>query len=247
MENTPEKSNTYGLLGKNIDYSFSRGYFKTKFEKEHLPHQYINLDWDTLTNFKERIFEIPELRGFNVTIPYKEEIIPYLDALDEAAAQINAVNCVKISPNKKLIGYNTDYYGFSESIRPLLQNRHQSALILGDGGASKAVIFALKNMGITSTIVRRKGEFTYKDITLETLEDHKIIVNCTPLGTAPNIHQMPEIPWSGITNQHLVYDLIYNPSKTKFLFEAEQKGALIKNGFEMLQLQAEKSWEIWKI
>jgi shikimate dehydrogenase len=247
MENTHKKSKTYGLLGKNIDYSFSRGYFKSKFEKESLPHQYVNLDWETLDNFKDKIFKIPNIDGFNVTIPYKEEIIPYLNSIDEAATKIGAVNCVKISPNNKITGYNTDYLGFSESIRPLLKKQHQKALILGDGGASKAVVYALENMGINCTIVSRKGFFTYHKITLQTLENHKIIVNCTPLGTTPSTDEMPEIPLSGITNQHLIYDLIYNPSKTKLLIEAEHRGAVIKNGLEMLQIQAEKSWEIWEM
>ncbi|RVU90173.1 shikimate dehydrogenase [Flavobacterium columnare] len=239
-----------GLLGKNISYSFSRNYFTNKFKKESLASifSYNNYDIQKIDEFKSIINKEPNLIGLNVTIPYKEEIIPYLDELSETAKYIGAVNTIKITTDKKLIGDNTDFYGFQKSLSPLLLNHHKKALILGTGGASKAVAYALKNLGINFLFVSRKpsiNTITYNDLEATILAEYTIIINCTPLGTAPNIQNSPSIPYDFITSNHLVYDLIYNPEKTTFLIKAEKRGAIIKNGYEMLVLQAEKAWEIW--
>ncbi|AEW85049.1 shikimate dehydrogenase [Flavobacterium columnare] len=239
-----------GLLGKNISYSFSKNYFTNKFQNESLTliFSYDNYDIQKIGEFKEIIINEPNLIGLNVTIPYKEKIIPYLDELSETAKDIEAVNTIKITSDKKLIGHNTDFYGFQESITPLLCNHHKKALLLGTGGASKAIAYALKNLGIDFLFVSRQqfnNTITYDQLNASTLAEYTIIINCTPLGTYPNIQDCPTIPYEFITSNHLVYDLIYNPEKTSFLTKAEEKGAIIKNGYEMLVLQAEKAWEIW--
>jgi shikimate dehydrogenase len=190
----------------------------------------------------------PEIAGLNVTIPYKQEIIPYLNDLDSIAAQIGAVNTIKIEKNGKLTGYNTDYYGFMESLKPYLQKQHTHALILGTGGASKAVAFALKKLDIPYKFVSRTpspGNFIYSDLNKEHLEHHKLIINCTPLGTHPNISDYPPIPTKYITKEHLVFDLIYNPPVSGLLKQALHHNAKVVNGQLMLELQAEKAWEIW--
>lgn len=234
---------TYGLIGKNINYSFSRNYFNNKFKNENsLNSQYINFDIDTLSKLNN-IFNTNNY-GFNVTIPYKEAIIPYLDALDFHAEKIGAVNTIKLEKEKK-IGFNTDWIGFKKSIEPLLKKYHTKALILGSGGASKAVNYALKQLQIQTLIVSRNGEITYEDLSEEIIQDHTIIINCTPVGTFPNIDSVPKIPYQYITKKHLAYDLIYNPNETLFLKRCKEKGADIKNGLEMLEIQAEESWEIW--
>lgn len=234
----------FGLIGKNIAYSFSKNYFADKFKRENsLDTHYELFDLQEIKEV-EKLFENPKLKGFNVTIPYKEKIIDYLDELSPEAKEIGAVNCVKIIGSKR-IGFNTDAYGFKESIRPLLAKQHQKALIFGDGGAAKAIQFALKQLEIEFQVVSRRGDFQYTDLDQKTLQSHLILINTTPLGTYPNLEQKPEIPYEFIGPKHLVFDLIYNPEKTKFLKLAEKKGAQIKNGYEMLVLQAEKSWEIW--
>ncbi|AMA49149.1 MULTISPECIES: shikimate dehydrogenase family protein [Flavobacterium] len=239
-----------GLLGKNISYSFSRNYFTNKFQNEFLTSifSYDNYDIQKIDEFKEIIINEPNLIGLNVTIPYKEEIIPYLDELSEIAKNIEAVNTIKITSDKKLIGHNTDFYGFQKSLTPLLQNHHKKALILGTGGASKAIAYVLKSLEIDFLFVSRKqfnDTITYDQLNNSILTEYTIIINCTPLGTYPNIQDCPTIPYEFITSNHLVYDLIYNPEKTTFLAKAEEKGAIIKNGYEMLVLQAEKAWKIW--
>ncbi|MFK7003780.1 shikimate dehydrogenase [Flavobacterium covae] len=239
-----------GLLGKNISYSFSRNYFTNKFQNEFLTSifSYDNYDIQKIDEFKEIIINEPNLIGLNVTIPYKEEIIPYLDELSEIAKNIEAVNTIKITSDKKLIGHNTDFYGFQKSLTPLLQNHHKKALILGTGGASKAIAYVLKSLEIDFLFVSRKqfnDTITYDQLNNSILTEYTIIINCTPLGTYPNIQDCPTIPYEFITSNHLVYDLIYNPKKTTFLAKAEEKGAIIKNGYEMLVLQAEKAWKIW--
>jgi len=234
---------TYGLIGKNISYSFSRKYFNNKFKNENiLNSQYINFDTDNLLELNN-IFNINNY-GFNVTIPYKETIIPYLDSLDFHAEQIGAINTIKIENGKK-IGFNTDWIGFKKSIEPLLKLHHTKALILGTGGASKAVIYALKQLQIQTLIVSRNGETTYEDLSKEIIQNHTIIINCTPVGTFPNADSAPEIPYQFITKNHLVYDLIYNPAETLFLKKCKENGAVTKNGLEMLEIQAEESWKIW--
>jgi shikimate dehydrogenase len=239
---------TYGLIGRNISYSFSRNFFNKKFEKEHIPACYLNYDLAQAGEIKKILRENPEIAGLNVTIPYKQEIMPYLDELDPIAAQIGAVNTIKIDKTGKLTGYNTDYYGFMESLKPHLQKQHTHALILGTGGASKAVAFALKKLNIRYKFVSRTpstGNFIYSEISKEHIENHKLIINCTPLGTHPNILDYPPIPTNYITKEHLVFDLIYNPPISGLLKQALQQHATVVNGQLMLELQAEKAWEIW--
>lgn len=234
---------TYGLIGKNISYSFSRNYFANKFKSEGISNfQYINFDIDNLSELNN-IFNHDNY-GFNVTIPYKEAIIPYLDSLDFHAENIGATNTIKIENGKK-IGFNTDWIGFKKSIEPLLKPHHTKALILGTGGASKAVIYALDQLKIEYLIVSRNGEITYEDLSEEIVQNHTIIINCTPVGTFPNVDAAPEIPYNFITKNHLAYDLIYNPAETLFLKKCNEKGAVVKNGLEMLEIQAEESWRIW--
>ncbi len=234
---------TYGLIGKNISYSFSRNYFANKFKKEDIKNsQYINFDIDNLSELNN-IFNTDNF-GFNVTIPYKEAIIPYLDSLDFHAEKIGAVNTIKLENGKK-IGFNTDWIGFKKSIEPLLNSHHTKALILGTGGASKAVIYALDQLKIETLMVSRYGEISYEDLSEEIIQNHAIIINCTPVGTFPNVDAAPEIPYHFITKNHLAYDLIYNPAETLFLKKCKEKGAVVKNGLEMLEIQAEASWKIW--
>jgi len=234
---------TYGLIGKNISYSFSRNYFNNKFKNESISNsQYINFEIDNLSELNN-IFNTDNY-GFNVTIPYKEAIIPYLDSLDIHSKKIGAVNTIKIENGKK-IGFNTDWIGFKKSIEPLLKPHHTKALILGTGGASKAVIYALEQLKIETLIISRSGKITYKDLSEEIIQNHTIIINCTPVGTFPNVDSAPDIPYNFITNNHLAYDLIYNPAETLFLIKCKEKGATIKNGLEMLEIQAEESWKIW--
>lgn len=245
-----EESKTFGLLGKNISYSFSRGYFTEKFEKLKLnKYKYLNFDIQQIKDFPSIIGEEKNVRGINVTIPYKEEIIPFLDKLDETAKNIGAVNTIKFTKRGNLKGYNSDVVGFENSIKPLLKSHHKKALILGTGGASKAIAFALNKNSIKFKFVSRnpegKKEISYDSLSEETLLKYTVIINCTPLGTFPEIEKCPDIPYQFITDAHLLYDLIYNPEVSTFLSKGKEKGAIIKNGFEMLQLQAEESWRIW--
>lgn len=240
----------FGLIGKNIDYSFSKVYFTNKFESEDLPHTYQNFDINSINDFSEIIKASKDLKGLNVTIPYKEAVIPYLDELDQKAEKIGAVNTINITKKGKLIGYNTDYYGFKKSIEPYLYSNHNKALILGTGGASKAIAYALKKLDIEYNYVSRTdsniAKYNYQSLTENIIENHHIIINCTPLGTYPDTNVCPPIPYDAITKEHLLYDLIYNPEETKFLTIGKIKGAKTCNGLEMLKLQAEKAWEIWQ-
>lgn len=242
---------TFGLLGRNISYSFSSGYFKEKFDALNLKnHVYQNFDINKIENFQQLLSENKKaLKGMNVTIPYKEEILPFLDEIDEEAASIGAVNTIKFLTNGDLKGYNTDVYGFQNSLEPLLEEQHQKALILGTGGASKAIAYALdklhKNYLFVSRNPTTENQISYTDLTEEILLDNYLIINCTPLGTFPETNLCPDIPYHFITSKHLMYDLIYNPRVSSFLQKGKNQGAKIKNGLEMLQLQAEKSWEIW--
>jgi len=247
MAEKEKKHHRFGLVGKDIEYSFSRGYFSEKFEKLELPnHSYENFDLAEINEFTKLIQENSNLNGLNVTIPYKEEVIPFLTRLNEDAEKIGAVNTIKFH-NNQLIGFNTDVYGFQKSIEPHLKGHHKKALILGSGGASKAVSFVFSQLGITYKIVSRKPakeQLSYEDLN-EVLSDYQVIVNCTPLGTHPDIDEKPQIPYHLLTPKHLLFDLIYNPPKTAFLLEGESQGAAICNGNQMLKFQAEKSWEIW--
>ena len=239
----------FGLIGKNIEYSFSKKYFSEKFSKEPFDNcQYKNFDIADIEQFKEIIINNPNLKGLNVTIPYKQLIIPYLDKLSVKAAQIGAVNVIRFTKKGKLKGYNSDCYGFKQSLKPLLQEYHKKALILGTGGASKAVAFALDELDIAYTFVSRElipNGIDYKRINSTTFDNYQIIINCTPLGTSPNIKDFPDIPYEFFTKKHIAFDLIYNPSETQFLKKAKKKGAICKNGLDMLIFQADKSWTIW--
>ena len=240
----------FGLIGKDIDYSFSKSHFSEKFKNEGLKHTYENFDIDSIDKFPEIISSTKRLRGLNVTIPYKEAVIPYLSKLHKTAKKIGAVNTIKISKKGKLKGYNTDYYGFKKSIEPHLKSHHKRALILGTGGASKAIAYALKKLGIKYKYVSRRAAgsdiFTYNSLTEDDVKSYTLIINCTPLGTYPNTNECPDIPYDAINETHLVFDLIYNPEESKFLTIAKLKGATICNGSKMLELQAEKAWRIWQ-
>ncbi|WP_400080393.1 shikimate dehydrogenase family protein [Winogradskyella sp. R77965] len=250
MDNAQDKSKfKFGLVGRDISYSFSRGYFADKFKDDNLPHSYVNFDLQSIDELEDIIKNTSNLKGLNVTIPYKEEVMPILDSLNKKAEKIGAVNTIRITSNKKLIGYNTDFYGFKNSIEPHLKKHHKRALILGTGGASKAIAYALKKLKIEYNYVSRSKKkgvtYLYSELTDEIILAHSIIINCTPIGTFPKVNKCPDIPYGAITKKHILFDLIYNPEKTKFLNTGEQKGATIINGLKMLKLQAEKSWEIW--
>lgn len=242
----------YGLLGHPLGHSFSRTYFNQKFEAEKINAQYLNFDIPSIKDIKSILKENPDLNGLNVTIPYKEQVIPFLDDLDEDARLIGAVNVIKFTKGifgKKLKGYNSDVIGFKQSIEPLLDETHRKALILGTGGASKAVFHGLKQLGVGSTMVSRKPKefcITYEEITAKTMEQYTVIINTTPLGMFPNINACPEIPYHLLTPKHLLYDLLYNPDETLFMKKGKEKGAVVKNGLEMLLLQAFAAWEIWQ-
>ncbi len=236
----------YGLVGKNIEYSFSRGYFQRKFEKEHINATYVNFDLASISQFNSVLKE-NNLNGLNVTIPYKTEVISFLDHIEDEAKEIEAVNTIKFKEGK-LIGYNTDVYGFMHSIRSLLKSHHKKALVLGSGGASKAICYGLTQLGIPYKVVARTpkhNQISYGSIDKNELSCAHIIINCTPLGTFPNIEDAPHIPYQYLTPKHLLYDLVYNPEETAFMKKGKKHGCLTTNGYQMLILQAEKAWEIW--
>lgn len=239
----------FGLIGKNISYSFSKKYFTEKFALGHLTDcSYENFDIPSIEEFPKIIAHHPNVKGLNVTIPYKESVIPYLDKLSKKAAQIGAVNVIRFTQKGKLKGYNSDYYGFMKSLQPLLQSHHRKALILGTGGAAKAVAFALDQLGILYTYVSREASenmIDYDRINATTFDNYHIVINCTPLGTSPDVKAFPPIPYDYFTDKHIAFDLIYNPEETVFLKKAKKHGAVTKNGYEMLVLQAEKAWKIW--
>ncbi len=244
----------YGLLGFPLGHSFSKGFFTAKFEKENIKASYHNFAIENITHFKQILTENKDLCGLNVTIPYKEQIIPYLSDLDKTAEEIGAVNTIKFIKEKdelKLKGYNSDIYGFEKSISPFLTARHNKALILGTGGASKAIKYVLEKLNIeyiSASIEELKdNEISYEDITTKLIKNYPIIINATPLGTYPNIKTCPKIPYNAITEEHLLYDLVYNPELTEFLKRGKKQKATTTNGLKMLQMQAEKSWEIWNM
>jgi shikimate dehydrogenase len=241
----------FGLIGKTLSHSFSKSYFEAKFEKLGLEdHTYDLFEIGTIELFGEILEAHPDLKGLNVTIPYKEQIIPFLDELSAEAKAVGAVNCISIQ-NNKLVGYNTDVYGFSQSIKPFLDNNHQRALILGTGGASKAIAYALNKVGVEFYFVTSSEKkktintFFYSEMNALMMRAFKLIVNTTPLGTFPGVNECPPLPYEFFTPEHLAYDLVYNPAETLFLKQAKAQGAITVNGLSMLQLQAEKSWEIW--
>ena len=245
----PEK--LYGLLGYPLVHSFSQNYFNQKFESENIDAEYINFEIPDVGMLMEVVAENENLNGLNVTIPYKEQVIPFLDEIDPAASEVGAVNVIKFIRGKdglRLKGYNSDIIGFTDSIKSLLKPHHQSALVLGTGGAAKAVSYSLRKLGLEVQLVsRRKSANTlvYEERTKNDLKTHKVIVNTTPLGMYPNVDICPDIPYRYLTPQHLCYDLIYNPDETLFLKNSRQAGAQVKNGLEMLLLQAFASYSIW--
>ena len=239
----------FGLIGKNIGHSFSESYFTQRFRKEGTDEcTYENFDIQSVNEFPDILKNNPDLSGLNVTIPYKESIIPFLDERSKKAAIIGAVNVIRLLKNGKLKGYNSDYYGFRKSLLPLLEPHHKKALVLGTGGASKAIAFALEELHILYTFVSREetsSAIDYNQINASTFDNFQIVINCTPLGTSPNINEFPPIPYEFFTEKHIAFDLVYNPAETLFLKKASEKGATTKNGYEMLVFQAEKSWKIW--
>lgn len=243
------KPKIFGLVGRNISYSFSAGYFNKKFSEEGLTnYTYQNFDLENISQLPDVIRNTSEIKGLNVTIPYKEEVIPLLDKLSKTAAIIGAVNTIAISKKGKFKGYNTDHYGFKKALDPLLQPHHQKALILGTGGASKAVAYALRKMKIEYDFVSRTGTdviFSYEDLDAAVFNDYHIIINTTPLGTFPDVHKHPPLNYNLFTTKHIAFDLVYNPAETTFLKFAKQHGAVTSNGYKMLVYQAEKAWEIW--
>lgn len=245
------KETLYGLLGYPLGHSFSRNFFNNKFEAENIDAEYMNFEIPDINMLNEVISEHYNLKGLNVTIPYKEQVIPFLDEIDNDAANIGAVNVVKIireNDKLKLKGYNSDIIGFFDSISPLLKPHMKKALILGTGGAAKAVYYGLKKLGIEAQFVSRKRNdkaISYMDITQKIIDEHHVIVNTTPLGMYPNVDESPDIPYELLTDKHLCYDLLYNPDETLFMKNAKVYGAETKNGLEMLLLQAFASYEIW--
>ncbi|MCM1163569.1 MAG: shikimate dehydrogenase [Muribaculaceae bacterium] len=249
-----EGHRVFGIIGYPLGHSFSRKYFTEKFATEGIDAEYLNFELEDIDELMEVISEYPLLVGLNVTIPYKQQVIPYLTEMDSEAAEIGAVNVIKIShdPEKEnvvtLKGYNTDVIGFRESIAPLLKPIQKKALILGTGGASKAVAQGLKSLGVGSVFVsrtQREGVLTYSDLTPEVMASHLVVVNATPVGMYPNIDESPDIPYSLLTPEHLCYDVVYNPEVTEFMRRAQAQGAEVKNGREMLLLQAQSAWKIW--
>ena len=242
-----KKSRKFGLIGKNIDYSFSKKYFLEKFKKENLDCTYSNFDVVNISEI-ESILQNNSISGYNVTIPYKEEIINFLDEIDEVAKDIGAVNTIKKIDNKN-IGFNTDSIGFEKSLLPLIENKiPKNALILGSGGASKAIKYVLKKLKINySTVSRKEGksEFVYENLNEVILNKFKMIINCSPVGTFPNINNCPNIPYEFLTKDHILYDLVYNPIESLFLKRGRKLGCKTKNGLEMLEIQANESWSVW--
>lgn len=243
----------YGLIGYPLTHSFSQRFFNDKFAAENIDAEYLNFEIPDVGDLIELLAEYPDLQGLNVTLPYKELVIPYIDVLHPDARDIGAVNVIKINHTPdgdiRLEGYNSDVVGFADSIRPLLTPQRRAALILGSGGASKAVAQALRNLNIKTTVVSRTpsvGQISYNDLTPEIMDEHKIIVNATPLGMYPNVIECPPIPYHLLTPEFLCYDLLYNPDVTTFMRRAKEYGAETKNGLEMLLLQAFESWRIWK-
>ena len=243
----------FGLIGYPLGHSFSKNYFNEKFANEDIDAVYMNFEIPSINDLPQVIAENPELKGLNVTIPYKEKVISYLDELDKDAREIGAINVIKVIRQKdsdpKLVGYNSDVIGFTKSIEPLLEPHHKKALILGTGGASKAVFHGLKQLGVEGTFVsrhERPNMFTYEELTGEVMDEYSVIVNTTPVGMYPHTDECPDIPYQYLTPNHLLYDLLYNPDVTLFMKKGEEKGATTKNGLEMLLLQAFAAWDIWE-
>ncbi len=243
----------YGVIGFPLSHSFSPEYFKQKFLKENIEATYVAFPIEDLNQIRLLVKE-KNLGGFNVTIPYKEKIVSLLDSLSDEAKEIGAVNCVKVesdpqdSEKNKLIGFNTDAYGFQVALNEMMKSKHENALVLGLGGAARAVKYVFKKSGINFKSVVRdksKGDLLWNEVTEKIISENSLIINCTPLGMFPNEKSFPPIPYSAITEKHLLFDLVYNPSETLFMKNGKERGATVSNGLSMLELQADKSWEIW--
>ncbi|MBR2235080.1 MAG: shikimate dehydrogenase [Prevotella sp.] len=241
----------YGLIGYPLGHSFSIGYHNQRFADEGINAKYINFEIASIEQLMEVIGQNPELKGLNVTIPYKEKVIEYLDYISPEARAIGAVNVIRvIHEGSKIVmrGYNSDVIGFTQSIEPMLEKHHKKALVLGTGGASKAVAYGLKSLGIEPVFVsryERPGTIQYESITPEVVQEYNVIVNCTPLGMFPKIDTCPALPYDALDEHNILYDLIYNPDETLFMKRGAARGAAVKNGLEMLLLQAFASWEFW--
>jgi len=242
----------YGLIGYPLGHSFSISYFNQKFQDENIDAVYENYEIPSIDELPEVLSSNPELKGINVTIPYKEKVLPFLDSISPEARAIGAVNVIRVSHkgNKTILkGYNSDVIGFTKSIEPMLDKKlHQKALILGTGGASKAIDYGLRNLGLETVFVsryERPGTIQYKNITPEVVKEYNVIINCTPLGMYPKTEVCPELPYEAMDNHTILYDLIYNPDETLFMKRGAEYGANVKNGLEMLLLQAFSSWEFW--
>ncbi len=241
----------YGLIGRSLSHSFSKKYFTEKFKKENISDcSYDLFEIDDIELFPKVLKEHSGLKGLNVTIPYKETILDFLTDIDENAAAIGAVNTIKLLTNSKsIVGYNTDYYGFKKSLKPFLDINHERALILGTGGAAKTIKHVLNELNIdclfASRHPKKENEIAYNDINEYVVKHHQLIINSTPVGMFPNTENAPVLNYGSLTEKHLLYDLIYNPSETQFLKKGKEKGCITINGMQMLKLQAEKSWEIW--
>lgn len=242
---------TYGIIGNPLGHSFSKQYFTDKFQNEKIDAQFLNFEIPRIEEILDVVRDNPTLTGLCVTIPYKEEVMAYLDEIDPLAKEIGAVNSIQIrrkDGKAYLKGYNTDIYGFGESLADFIEGKKLSALILGTGGASKAVATALKDQHIDYKSVSRSKSATtisYEDLNEEMISNHQLIINCTPLGTFPNTNACPKLPYSNLSSEHFLYDLVYNPATTLFMSKGTEQGAKAHNGLRMLHLQAEKSWEIW--
>lgn len=248
-----EKFRQFGLIGYPLAHSFSQRFFTNKFEQERINARYDKFEIERVDQLLDVLKNNSDLVGLNVTIPHKQAVIPFLSDISDEAKAIGAINVIQVKTdsdgNHSLKGYNSDVYGFINSIRPLLDPAiHTQALVLGTGGASKAVVYGLNQLGVQTQLVSRKrSEHTiaYEDLDQAVMAEHKVVVNCTPLGTFPKVEEAADIPYHWLTTEHLLFDLVYNPEVTEFLKRGQQQGAIIKNGGEMLELQAIKAWEIW--
>ena len=243
----------YGLIGFPLGHSFSKSFFNEKFQNEGIDAEYINFEIKGIDELPEVLATNPELRGLNVTIPYKEKVLSFLDYISVEARAIGAVNVIRVDhkgDDVVLKGYNSDVIGFTKSIEPLLETFHRKALILGTGGASKAINYGLKSLGLETVLVsrfERPGTIQYKDITPDVVKEYNVIVNCTPSGMFPHYDECPDLPYEALDNHNLLYDLIYNPDETLFMKKGREQGAQTKNGLEMLLRQAFASWDFWNV
>jgi len=241
----------YGLIGYPLGHSFSVGYHNQRFADEGINAKYVNFEIPTIDQLIEVLSQNPELKGLNVTIPYKERVMPFLDYVSPEARSIGAVNVIRVvhnGQNVELRGYNSDVIGFTQSIEPMLEKHHTKALVLGTGGASKAVAYGLRSLGLETVFVsryERPGTIQYKSITPDVVQEYNVIVNCTPVGMYPKTNECPLLPYEALTERNILYDLIYNPDETLFMKKGIERGAQVKNGLEMLLLQAFASWEFW--